>query len=300
MKKNIFVFIIGISACIAIFYLLYSTDKSIDQRSMTSPTKEKDTPTKVSSEDDIIKKQIHTLATNLEIPPDADKLFNDLNNYRIEISDLKKNLNKDFVKKYVKTQSKKIITCLKKDYCGTKPDADGYFDEFSTPGHILLSRQLRLLNAMLEDGDLSPDELDFSELVKFENKNILESSAELFIKSNPSESELGTFLDNSSHLEGSKKQAFYFKLIGSANQSQREILISNLSEDLKNSTPYSVVAFFQKISSLQLNEEELLVISRGGCQLKGENEVSWNSFSFNFKKYVAENSFSLLIDEVCP
>ena len=176
MKKNIFVFIIGISACIAIFYLLYSTDKSIDQRSMTSPTKEKDTPTKVSSEDDIIKKQIHTLATNLEIPPDADKLFNDLNNYRIEISDLKKNLNKDFVKKYVKTQSKKIITCLKKDYCGTKPDADGYFDEFSTPGHILLSRQLRLLNAMLEDGDLSPDELDFSELVKFENKKFMNST----------------------------------------------------------------------------------------------------------------------------
>ncbi|GEM_PF-4158306 len=300
MKKNIIVFIIGMSACAALFYLLYSTDKSIDQRSVTPPRTKKESTIQVQSEDDVTRGQINKLATNLEIQPDADKLFNDLNNYKIEISDLKKNLNKDFVKKYVKDQSKKIIKCLKKDYCGTKPDADGYFDEFSTPGHVLLSRQLRLLNSMLENGDLTPEELDFSELVKFENKNILESSAELFIKSNPSESELGTFLDNSSHLEGSKKQAFYFKLIGSSNNSQREILISNLSEDLKKSTPYSVVAFFQKISSLQLNEDELLVISKSGCQLKEDNEISWNSFSFNFKKYVAENSFDLLLDEVCP
>lgn len=300
MKKNIIVFIIGISACLAIFYLLYSTDKSIDQRSMNSSIIEKETIKDPRQEEDIVKGQIQKLATNLELPPDPDKLFKDLNNYKIEISDLKKNLKKDFVKKYVKEQSQKIIKCLKKDYCGTKPDADGYFDEFSTPGHILLSRELRLLNAMLENGDLSPDELEFSELVKFENKNILESSAELFIKSNPSESELGEFLDSSSHLEGSKKQAFYFKLIGSANESQRAILISNLSDDLKKSTPYSVVAFFQKISSLKLSEDELLTISKGGCLLKEDNEVSWNSFSFNFKKYVTENSFDLLIDEVCP
>ncbi|PIK13718.1 hypothetical protein [Halobacteriovorax sp. JY17] len=299
MKKNIIVFVLCLIACLAIFYLTYSTHSEIDQRGNASSTTETQSE-KAPIGDDILNQQIQKLATNLEVKVTEDKLFQDLNNYKIEIEDLKKNQSKSFVKNYVIKQSAQLVKCLKKDYCGTKADPDGFFDEFATPGHTLLSRELRLLNTMLDDGDLAPSDLAFSELVKFENKNILESTADLFLKSNPSESELGTFLDNSSQLEGAKKQAFYFRLIGRANTSQREILIANLAEELKKSTPYSVVAFFQKISSLKLSEEELVTISRSGCPLKEDNEISWNSFSYNFKKYTSENSFDLFIDEICP
>lgn len=301
MKKNIATFLIGLIACTAIFYLVYSTDKSIDEGPTTSSRSSDTTPKVIAPVgEDILDKQVHKLAENLEVKVSADELFKGLNNYKIEISDLKKGQSKSFVKKYVLAQSKKLTACLKKDYCGMKPDPDGFFDEFSTPGHVLLSRELRLLNSMLENGDLNPDELEFSELVKFENKNIIESTAELFLKSNPSESELGEFLDSSSHLEGSKKQAFYFKLISSSTRDQRDILISQLAKELSSSTPYSVVAFFQKISSIDLSEDELVTVSKSGCQLKQNNEVSWNSFSYNFKKYVTERSFDILIDEVCP
>ena len=299
MKKNIIVFIVCLAVCSAIFYLTYSTNSDLDQRA-SSPVVSDVTRTAAPIGEDVLDEQVQKLATKLEVEVTEDKLFADLNNYRIEISELKKNQSKSFVKSYVIKQSKKLVSCLKENYCGTKPEEDGFFDEFSTPGHTLLSRELRLLNSMLEDGDLGPTELQFSDLVKFENKNILESTAELFLKSNPSESELGEFLGSASHLEGAKKQAFYFKLIGSASQSQREVLISNLSEELKSSTPYSVVAFFQKISSIELTEDELITISRSGCPLKGDNEVSWNSFSYNFKKYTTENSFDILLDEVCP
>ncbi|WP_157765661.1 hypothetical protein [Halobacteriovorax marinus] len=301
MKKNIFVFIIGLIACSAIFYLVYSTDQSIDQgiskRSDSERvTKEESLPTG----DQIINDQVQKLATNLEVKISEDQLFTGLNNYRVEIKDLKKGLKKDFVKKYVSSQSKKLLNCLKVDFCGMKADPDGYFDEHSTPAHVLLSRELRLLNEMLEFGELELNELDFSELIKLENKSIIESTAELFLKADPSQTDLESFIATSSHLEGAKKQTFYFKLIKAASSSQRDLLIDSLAKELKTSEAYSIVAFFQKISSLKLDESELITISKSGCHLKEDNEVSWNSFSYNFKKYVTENSFDILLDEVCP
>ncbi|OUR96745.1 hypothetical protein A9Q84_10415 [Halobacteriovorax marinus] len=250
--------------------------------------------------EEVLQANLITLAKNLEITISKDQAFRKLNDYRIDVKDLKFILSKELLKTYSLKLSNKLSMCIIDNFCGTKPDSAGYFDENGTPAHSLLARTLALLDLNLEYKDLQLDDIPFQDLLKLENTKILESTASLLLKANPTESELENYLDIAQDLEGANKQIFFSTLIRSSNSYQRSHVIEALATQFKDSDPYSIVAFFQKLSSLTLSSEELAKLASSGCHLKLENQISWNSFRFHLKKYIEKNKMDIDLNQLCP
>lgn len=305
MKKIIPTFLV---LSLIVLVILWQVNlKSTPQTSQSSSgLKDKNVPSKKSNDsvkhlgDDILQKNIVKLASKLDILISKDEVFKQLNNYRIDVKDLSLNIPKEKLIHYSKKLSLKLTKCIKKDFCGTTPDKEGYFDETSTPAHSLLARSLELLDLNLEGNETDLSEIPFNELIQIENTKVLKNTASLLLKSNPSDSELEDFLDLSQDLDGAKKQVFFTTLIINSSPNQRESVVSSLAAQFKSSDPYSIVAFFQKINDLSLTREELIKLASSGCHLKMENEISWNSYRFHLKKYIDEKRMDIDVNQICP
>ena len=108
-----------------------------------------------------------------------------------------------------------------------------------------------------------------------------------------------SFLEKTRTLAENYKSTVFHTLLSRGDQLDRKTIIEELASQLREADPYSIVSFYQKLSSLKLDESEVEKISKSGCHLK-ENEMAWNSFKYNFKKYVESKSMQLTIQEICP
>jgi hypothetical protein len=298
MKKNIIIFILGMAAVAAIFYIVLQTDRDLDQskRSRIIPVQENTEKQTTALGEEIITEQVEKLAKELEVSVSKRDTFIKLNDYRITPKKFLKSQNSPDLIKYLKGTAKDLNKCLKEDFCGTRPDADGYFDANQTPGHKLLARTLEILN---ESDTKELDEIEFLDLLDHNNEKILSNATELFSKSNPTDEELKSFLEKSRTLGENYKTEVFYTLLSNSSKMNRSMIIEELALQLKSADPYSIVSFFQKLEKLDVNQSEIELITKSGCHLK-DSEIAWNSFSHNFKKYTKKNSISLTIEEVCP
>lgn len=294
MKKNIIIFIIGITFVIAIFQLLLETDKELTE----SPQKRIQPQTKLPSNNphlggEILDSQVKKLAKKISSELTSEQLFYELNNYRVSTTTIIKNFKSEKLNNYLKNITSELNECLKRDYCGTKPDSDGYFDENQTPGHKLLARSLEILNEM-KDVDLQ--DIDFESFLDYSNPLILSETAELFSKTDPSDEETITFLNKASKLDGDFKSQVFLTLLKT--DMKKDLIVSELAKQLKDSDNYSIVSFFQNVQEIDLSSSELTELISSSCHIK-ENKISWNSLKYNLDKYSEKKGYSLRVSQVC-
>jgi translation initiation factor 2 beta subunit (eIF-2beta)/eIF-5 len=291
MKKNIIVFIIGISITAVIFQLLLQTDQELSK----TPPKRIQTQTVKTKPlgQDILDNQVKKLAKNVSTALTNEQLFISLNNYKTSTTKIINSFPKAELNLYLKKISNELNECLKKDFCGTTPDADGYFDEGQTPGHKLLARSLQTLNE-LEDLDL--EGLELESFLEYSNELILSQTAELFSKSNPSQEETISFLKKTTNLDGDNKSSVFISLL--KENINKEDIVTELANQLKNSDNYSIVSFFQRIHSVDISEDQVTRLVGSSCHIK-ENQISWNSFKHNLGKYSKSKGYSIDVSQTC-
>ena len=294
MKKNILVFSIGIILTAALFKILLQTDQELS----------KDTPSRTQADtistvvnkplgQEILDTQVKKLAKNIDTALTNEQLFTNLNDYRISTQKIIGSFSKEELTSYLKKVSNELNECLKKDFCGTTPDKDGYFDDSQTPGHKLLARSLQILNEMEE---VNLVELELESFLEYSNELILSQAAELFSKSDPSEEETISFLNKATQLGGDYKSSIFISLLKS--NMSKDLIVGELSKQFKGSDNYSVISFFQKLNEVDLSAGEVRDLLSSSCHIK-ENKISWNSLKYNVSKYSKEKGYSLDVSQVC-
>ncbi|WP_127716977.1 hypothetical protein [Halobacteriovorax sp. HLS] len=298
MKKNALIFFIGISAVAVVFYLLLKTDQELNSPKATrsqTPHIEKKLKKEAHLGEEILNSEIKHLAKQIEKSISNSEYFNSLNDYRKKPEEIIKSFSATELKNYLINLSSELNNCLKKDFCDTKPDADGYFDENQTPAHKLLGRSLLILNK--SNDDLQED-IPFLDFLSYNNEDILVNTSELFLKSSPTQDEFDDFLKKTRGLQGGSKSIVYKTLLMNKNDPNRSYIIEEFTNQIKDSEPNTIISFFQSIKGLNLSEEELEKLASASCQLK-ENQITWNSFSHHFNKYSEEMGYSLSASQIC-
>jgi hypothetical protein len=197
-----------------------------------------------------------------------------------------------------------IYYCLKKDFCGmtSRGEDDAYFDDLHTPSHIMLSRNLDVMNQALSSSDLDKKqmekEIDWNLIYKLaeEESELLSVKAlELIEKFSLDGEKTSSLLKISKSYTGTAKADALLVISKNKTESSALLLASELEEIFEMSDSNTVLSVLEKVKEMSLDRQLIEKASINLCRFKNnENEVH----NYKMIKYELKN-LNLNLDNIC-
>ncbi len=235
------------------------------------------------------------LERNLKPETLTDKNWPQVNDYALSAKNLVNKNNAKELFELTQRSAKDLTACLKKDFCGMekRSDADAYFDDKKTPGHILLGRNLEIMiEALGQNNDLKKD-LDWEllrELTDSENEKIQVLALEIIRDYDQGNSDTDKLLDIAEKFQGNAKADALEKIAAKKDfknsLNDRILLVNALEKSFASDDPNTVISVVEKMSKMQLSKDELAKVSRNLCHFKenGTDDPNWKMIKYDMRK----------------
>lgn len=296
MNKKYFLLFIILIFVIAGGWWKSHSGNSANQNSLTANNSDS---TKRRSGAEILANDQMVLEKNLSPETLNDKNWEQVNDYTLSAKNLVTKDNARELFKLTQVSAKDLAFCLKKDFCGMEKrnDDDSYFDENKTPGHILLARNLEILQESLRKDNHLKRELNFDllrSLTESENEKIQVIVLELLKDYDAGTADAGKLLEIADNYKGNAKANAFEKIAAIENAGDRSLLISSIEKSFMQDDPNTVISIVEKIKKMNLNEREIEKISQSLCHFKenGADDPNWKMIKYNMKKVIE-------LDKVC-
>ncbi|RPJ70674.1 MAG: hypothetical protein EHM20_15270 [Alphaproteobacteria bacterium] len=266
---------------------LFSPEKMVESRNSSGSTR---------SGSEILANDQAKLEGNLSPSILSDKNWKAVNDYALNVKTLVSKDNAKELFELTQGSVKDLASCLKKDFCGMekRSDADAYFDDKKTPGHILLGRNLEIMVAALERNKDLKAKLDWElvrELTDSENEKIQVLALDIIKNYDPENSNTDKLLEIADKFEGNAKANALEKIADKEkiknSLNDRILLVNALEKSFAQDDPHTVISIVEKMGKMNLSEDEILKVSRNLCHFKedhGEDDPNWKMIKYNMKK----------------
>lgn len=250
----------------------------------------------------ILERDKKALEKNISKDVLADDHWEQINNFSLPVKELM-NLNPDprALFKVSRQSIYDLKSCLKKDFCGMerKDENDSYFDETSTPGHILLGRNLEILSSTLDREPELAQDVDWDavyELTENANEKIQVIAVELLKKHNPKEGSTAKLLKIAEDYKGNAKAGALVQIAGDTSEEARHQLLSSISKSFASDDPDTAISVMEKLPQMHLSAREMEMVANYLCHYKeeGSENHNWKMIKFRMGKMKVD------MDTVCP
>lgn len=230
----------------------------------------------------------------------SDKNWKAVNDYALNAKTLVTKDNAKELFELTQKSAKDLASCLSKDFCGMerRSDADAYFDDKKTPGHILLGRNLEIMIETLEQNNELRKKLDWElirELTDNGNEKIQVLALDIIKNYDSENSNTDKLLEIADRFEGNAKANALEKIADKDKNSlnSRILLVNALEKSFAQDDPHTVISIVEKIGKMNLSNDEILKVSRNLCHFKedhGADDPNWKMIKYNMKNITDLNN----------
>ncbi len=191
-----------------------------------------------------------------------------------------------------KSLLKNLEDCQGKDFCGMKPDEDGYFDESETHARKSQVRLLEMLNQSFQETDDKKFLLDSDILNSF-----LKSGNEKLLIQTFKQLKAKGELKEALRVISGKDSANALMLLSKT--ATKEELVELIEEALEGSNGYTAVSVFEILGKLQFDESGFEAVLKRTCHLKSGLPQNWRAIEGLSSKIARERNFKINAKSVC-
>lgn len=249
----------------------------------------------------ILEKDKKILENNISKEILSDENWVKINDYSLAVKELVNINNSRSLFRLSKQSVNDLSSCLKKDFCGMerKDENDSYFDETKTPGHILLGRNLEILNETLDKNPELSGQVDWDvirELTDSSNEKVQVLAVNLLKNHNSTEGSTDNLLKIADNYKGRAKAAALVDISSNNSEDAHARLLNSISKSFSSDDPNTAMSVMEKLPQMHLSMREMEMVANYLCHYKeqGSEDHNWKMIKYQMGKY------SVQMDTVCP
>lgn len=278
MKKSIIIIV-------PIIILLALLGASVESR-----WSQKTPPRSIASKDpaanDVLADDFKKMTSNLKSTDVTSSEWKKINDFSILPSMF---VNKDNAQSVFKAASSAVpdlVACLKKDFCGMerRGDDDAYFDDHRTPAHILINRNLQVMQETLRQDPALLSSVDWSyleELALESDEDYAVSALDILREFKADTMKTDDLIGMTKNSKGDNKANALLRISLTANKVGKVMLSHELENVFALEDNHTVLATLENLKKMALSTDQLIGPLKNLCRFKGTHNWAMVKYEAN-------------------